>query len=487
MRLSRRPLSLALRLTLLFSIAAAIVFPVFGLVISQSMEHHFVSQDSDELKVIVSAVRDVLTSAPSEDVLSQLKQRFDDILVGHHDASLFLSANNGKLLYASPSPNLSSVDITTGKQDGQTTIRWWDAAGSPYTVTTRLISHAGPRDLRPLAIVAAVPFAEHQQFLVTFRRNLWLMIAGSIIVMGLMGWIAVRQGHAPLHDIVAWIRRISANELNTRLPPEGVPHELVDLVVSFNEMLQRVDAAFHRLADFNADIAHELRTPVTNLMTQTQVALSRARNIDEYREILYSNMEEYERMAQMVGDMLFLAQTDNRPQIKNFEELDLAVEVQALFDYYEGWAEERGVTLALEGAAMVTGDRSMLRRAFGNLLSNAIRHTPAGGTVRVKLDTSNANNTGIIVENPGPEIPPEHLAKLFDRFYRVDASRQRGGDGAGLGLAIVKAIVTAHGGQVGVVSTAGMTRFQISLPGPPASIVKTTVDTRICTADEASN
>ena len=484
MRLLRRPLSLALRLTLLFGVAAASVFPVFGWVISQSMEHHFVSQDADELKVIVHAVRDVLSSTHTEMNRTQLDQRFDDILVGHHDASLYITSQDGRTLYASPAPDLAAMAKTVewGTEDHK--VQRWRNTDATYTVLVQKMEDVGPATDRPYTIVSAVSFDDHLHFLAEFRRTLWLMIAGSIGVMALMGWIAVRQGHAPLRDIVAWIRRLSANELNTRLPPEGVPHELVDLVVSFNEMLQRVDAAFHRLADFNADIAHELRTPVTNLMTQTQVALSRARTIDEYREILYSNMEEYERMAQMVGDMLFLAQTDNQAQIKKVETLELADEVHALFDYYEGWAEERGVALTLEGTARASGERLMLRRAFGNLLTNAIRHTPAGGTVRVKLSVLNGD-ASIAVENPGPEIPPEHLTKLFDRFYRVDPSRQRGSDGAGLGLAIVKSIVTAHGGQVGVVSTAGRTRFLISLPGPPASIAETAVDTRMGTGDEA--
>ena len=172
-------------------------------------------------------------------------------------------------------------------------------------------------------------------------------------------------------------------------------------------------------------------------------------------------------MGQMVGVMLFLAHADNRPQIENIEEVNLADEALALFDFDEGWAEERGIVLALEGVAVARGDRLMLRRALGNLLSNAIRHTPAGGTVQVNLNTSN-DDIGIDVENPGPEIPTEHLPKLFERFYRVDSSRQRGGDGAGLGLAIVKSIVTAHGGKIEVVSADGCTRFRITLPRRPA-------------------
>jgi two-component system heavy metal sensor histidine kinase CusS len=259
------------------------------------------------------------------------------------------------------------------------------------------------------------------------------------------------------------MRLVSASEGARAIPPESVPRELGDLAASFNEMLRRVDESFRRLTNFNADIAHELRTPITNLMTQTQVLLSRVRTIEEYREILYSNMEEYERMAQMVGDMLFLAQQDNDVAARESAEIDLAAEVRGLFDYYEGWAEERGVSLVLEGDTRVEGDRRLVQRALGNLLSNAIRHTPAAGTVRVTL--SKRDGAAVVeVENPGIPIPADDLPKVFDRFFRVDPSRQRRGQGAGLGLAIVKSIVDVHGGKVEAASDETGTRFRIRLP-----------------------
>jgi two-component system heavy metal sensor histidine kinase CusS len=198
-------------------------------------------------------------------------------------------------------------------------------------------------------------------------------------------------------------------------------------------------------------------------MTQTQVALSSARSKDEYKEVLYSSLEEYERMAQMVGDMLYLAQTDNRLVKPGVENVNLANETQDLFDYFEAWAEERTVSLTQRGSAAISGDRLMLRRALSNLISNAIRHTPPGQTVCVFLQ-SDVDKVILSVENPGLAIPEEHLPRLFDRFYRVEPSRQRKGEGAGLGLAIVKSIVSAHGGSISVTSTREATRFQITLP-----------------------
>ena len=466
----RRPLSLATRLTLFFGIAAAIVFPIFGWVISESIESHFEEGDTDELELIADGIEDALSGVRFAGTLAPVQQRFDDILIGHHSASLYIAGADGRTVYKSRmSPDLSSVAEAAETEPEDSPVRRWNDMEHTYRVLIRRLSlsHGGNGEVYTIAV--AVPIDHHLEFLASFRRTLWLMIASSIAIMSLMGWFSVRQGHAPLRDIVARIRRISADKLNSGVPPESVPRELSDLAGSFNDMLVRVDEAFQRLSHFNADIAHELRTPITNLMTQTQVALSRARTVDEYREILYSNMEEYERMAQMIGDMLFLAQADNGACKAELTVVDLALEVRALLDYYEGWAEERGVALKLEGTAKVTADRLMLQRALGNLLSNAVWHTPAGRAVHVKLDTSDDGSVSIAVENPGTPIPPEHLSKLFDRFYRVDPSRQQSGEGAGLGLAIVKSIIDAHGGKIDVASDQRGTTFRITLPPPVAS------------------
>lgn len=460
MSASHRPLSLATRLTLLFGVTAAIVFPVFGWVISQSMERHFEEGDTRELEVIADAIQAALAEQLGRDDLQQFAQRFDDILVGHHSASLAIVDRDGHLAYASErSPRLAPWASEAAKMTGEVTMR--SQGGRTYRLLARPVQ-AWPGSAQ--AIVVAVPIDHHLEFLTTFRRTLWLMIASSIAIMSVMGWLAVRQGHAPLREIVGRIRRISGSELGGTIPPESVPRELTDLAESFNAMLARVNSSFRQLTNFNADIAHELRTPITNLMTQTQVALSKARTVDAYREVLYSNIEEYERMANMVGDMLFLAQSDNGAGLTEAAAVALGAEARSLLEYYEGWAEERGVTLALDGEAEAVGDRRMLQRALGNLISNAVRHTAAGGTVRTALEMPDGA-ARISVTNPGADIPSEHLPKLFDRFYRADAARARGDQGAGLGLAIAKAIVETHGGRIEVRSEAGLTTFTIYLPG----------------------
>ncbi len=455
-----RPTSLTLRLTLLFSAVATVVFLAFGWIIERSINEHFEIQDRKELEVVALAVKRSLATLQADDDLNAIKQRFDDMLVGHHNPLLYISNSTGKALYRSTEADLSQVPLPRSNHLSQRNITQWRDDDHHYRILIQQVTTQ--RDVYTIIIAVAIDF--HLQFITHFRHTLWLMVACGILIMGVMGWIAVRHGHRPLHKIVDQISRISANELNSRLTPEAVPAELTELAISFNELLQRMEEAFNRLSNFSADIAHELRTPVTNLMTQTQVVLSQARSTEEYQEILYSSMEEYERMAQMIGDMLFLAKTDNAQYPPNTEAIDLKSEVHNLFDYYEAWAEECHVSLALDGNAHIQGDRLMLRRALSNLLSNAIRHTPAEKRVTVTLSRPE-NAVLIVVQNPGSPIPAEHLAKLFDRFYRTDPSRQRSGDGAGLGLAIVKSIIEAHGGTIVATSDEIGTEFKITLPG----------------------
>jgi len=460
----RQPPSLTLRLTLLFAVAAAVVFTGFGWVIERSIERHFAIEDIAELESVAHAVSQTLSNYDATDNPLTLKQRFNDVLVGHHGTVLYITRPDGRTLFSSPhGPDLSSLNQTTFDDSTNGPVRLWRDAKHTYRVLTRRSVENTTTTRRFYTMSIAVAIDSHLRFLDHFRFTLWLMVASGTVLLGLMGWIAVRRGHAPLRSIVMQIHRISASELNTRLSPETVPRELTDLANSFNDMLARMEEAFQRLSNFSADIAHELRTPVTSLLTQTQVALSQSRSVDEYREILYSNIEEYEHMAQMVSDMLFLAKADNGQYQLNRIDIDLVKEIQDLFEYYEAWAEERGVSLTLRGNATIAADRLMLRRVLGNLLSNAIRHTPSNNTVHVRLEQLAGKTVSVSIENPGLVIPAEHIPRLFDRFHRVDASRHRGDEGAGLGLAIAKSIIDLHGGTIEADSTEERTRFQVTL------------------------
>lgn len=466
-RVKHRPASLTWRVTAFVGIATTVVFFAFGWLVVRSLEQHFAQQDAEEFKVVVESIQQALRDQPAGPDNAAWNRLLMSSVVGYQKIFFRVTDAAGKSVHATTGgPDLARLVAAAeaAPQINPESLQVWREGDKSYRgVVLRLqVNQISGSGIYTVAVATNMDF--HLRYTRNFERTLWLTTLVVCLIALLAAWLAVRQGHAPLRKISAKIRGISSERLHVRLKPEAVPIELAGLVASFNDMLERIEAGFGKLSNFSADIAHELRTPVTNLTTQTQVALGQTRSADEYREVLYSSLEEFERMGKMIGDMLFLAKAENDQHGLELVDVDIAHEVKGLFDYYEAWAEDREVSLKCEGyAAPVKANPPMLRRALGNLLTNAIRYTPRGSAVTVKLSAS-AQSTVICVQNPGEEIASVHLLRLFDRFYRVDPARQHKGEGAGLGLAIVKSIVESHQGVVRVASKDSMTRFEIELP-----------------------
>jgi two-component system heavy metal sensor histidine kinase CusS len=313
-----------------------------------------------------------------------------------------------------------------------------------------------------VVVGVATDISHHEQYMAGFRVTLWSFVTVAALLSGVLGALAVRRGLKPLQAMKRKAESITARRLDARLAVDAVPAELADLAATLNGMLARLEDSFCRLSDFSSDLAHEFRTPISNLMTQTQVMLSRPRTTAEYREVLASNMEEYERLSRMVADMLFIAKGDEGRIMPTRERLELAPLIGDLVEFHRLAAEEKNVVITREGQGAIRGDPLMIRRAVGNLLSNAIRHTPPGGRVAVAIRRAGMEKElAIDVINTGESISADHLPRLFDRFYRIGASRAGDGSHSGLGLAIVQSIVEAHGGSVAVDSADGTTRFSL--------------------------
>jgi two-component system heavy metal sensor histidine kinase CusS len=355
-----------------------------------------------------------------------------------------------------------------GAPEGEPKLMSWEQHGHVYRGFAAVVP-TDAAEIPRVVVAMAVATDEHHRFMIVLNRSLWIAIAAGIVLTAVLGWIAARRGLAPVWEMARVAHRVTASRLDDRLPVGMLPVELHELARAFNEMLSRLEDSFRRLSEFSSDLAHELRTPIGNMMTQTQVALSRSRTAEEYREVLYSNSEEFDRLARMIADMLFLAKADHGLIVPRSESVELASEVQELFEFYDALAEDRGVDLKLIGAGLVAGERLMIRRAISNLLSNAINHTPKGGTIVVQIEPIGTGEIKLSVDNPGEGIAPEHLSRVFDRFYRVDLSRKRSTEGAGLGLAITKSIMAAHRGSVDVLSEGGRTRFEIRFPPTAAA------------------
>ena len=237
-----------------------------------------------------------------------------------------------------------------------------------------------------------------------------------------------------------------------------MPSELAELVGAFNAMLGRLEESFQRLSDFSADLAHELRTPIHTLRMQTEVSLAKPRSDDEYRDLLASSLEEYERLSRIIGDMLFLAKAEHGLVAPGTGEVPLRGLCQRLVEYYGILAEN--LSLELRGDEVgVQGDQLMLERAIGNLLVNAIHHTPSGGQIVLTI-AREAERAAITVSNSGPPIPPDALGRIFDRFVRLNHDSE----GSGLGLAITRSIVRAHRGTIAVRTGERTTEFVIRIP-----------------------
>jgi two-component system heavy metal sensor histidine kinase CusS len=458
-------MSLTRRLTLMFVAATSTVLLLLGFVVARSVEQHFEDLDMMVLSGKMELIQQGLESVSSVDELTTFTHQLARSLVGHHGLEVMMLDTDHAVMFATAHANFPPDQVTT--LAAQTTVRpaLWQQGEQTYRVIAARLPIAtrdGAGQAIQLVVLTATDIGHHQTYMQDFLKTLWLFVACAAVGMALLGWALVRRGLAPLHAMREQAQVVTAQQLSHRLPVHSMPVELAALAQSLNDMLARLEDAFARLSDFSSDIAHELRTPVSNLMTQTQVVLSHPRDAAEYKATLESNAEELDRMARMIADMLLLAKSDNGLVLPNRETVDLADETRALFDYYDALAADKGLQLSLVGNAQVQADRLMLRRAIGNLLSNAVRHATPGSRLLVTLEDA-PEAAALSVENCGATIPPEYLDRVFDRFFRVDAARQRS-EGTGLGLAIAKSIVSAHGGTISVSSSASVTRFRFRLP-----------------------
>jgi two-component system heavy metal sensor histidine kinase CusS len=286
-------------------------------------------------------------------------------------------------------------------------------------------------------------------------------VAGAVVAAGTY-W-RVRGQLRPLADLAAQTRAISPGRLDQRLALADPAEELLPWVEQFNALMGRLEQSYAQLEGFNADVAHELRTPLASLIGHTELALSRERPVAELQETLVGNLEELQRLAAMVNDMLFLSQADRGATARRGAAVSLAALAANVVEFHEAAIEDAGVEVRIEGDVLAAIDEPLCKRAVSNLLGNAVRFAERGSQIVIRIAPDAAEQIEVTVCNAGPAIAPQHLSRLFDRFFRIDSARADGQSHHGLGLAIVAAIARMHAGRTLAESAAGTTRVGFTL------------------------
>lgn len=406
----------------------------------------FGARQDDALRQKEGILRHLLASEEAHPgATAQGRHALDDFLAGHENFRLQVTTADGHRIYPSA---LDAAPLAAARELRFEVAR---AADAPLQVLLRIDVQPDQALLNRLAITLALA-----------------ALAGAVVV-SLGGFVLVHLGLAPVRQMAAQTRQLSATTLHQRLDGTGQPAELLPLVEQFNALLGRLEKAYAQMEGFNADVAHELCTPLATLLASNELAL-RKRGRDrspqgggEVAEVLSSNLEELHRLTGIVSDMLFLSQADRGAPARRAPVASLAAVAAQVADYHEAALQDAGLTLQVVGDAAGEFDVPLLHRALSNLIGNATRYAAAGSAVRVCITPLPGGGVQLVVENTGPDVHPQVLERLFDRFFRADAARSHGPTNHGLGLAITDAIARMHGGRTVATSAGGVTRIGLEL------------------------
>ncbi|MFO0938352.1 MAG: heavy metal sensor histidine kinase [Gemmataceae bacterium] len=447
-------LSLAARLTIWYAGSAfVLILAAVGfmyLILARNLDREDDGQIADQVRVM----RDLLVERPGD--LVAVRQEAEQEFQSRQHTQVYIRLLDGGGRVLVETPGLESLLVQMEFPRPVTYLGRGEERkaknGKPFRVMSVRMESVTQEGTEYI-IQAAMDRSSEAELLADYRRNIWPVLTAGLLLCILVGYQIARRGLLPVRLVIDTARRIDMANISERIVADSLPADLIDLAVTFNRMLDRLEGSFTRLDQFSADIAHELRTPVNNLRGEVEVALCNPRSHEQYRELLASNLEECERLTRLIESLLFLARAENpKTQIVK-ESIDVGIELATVCDYYEAVASEKGIKLIVVVSGLVQAElnRPLFQRAVGNLVENALSHTPQGGTITL---SSHINDTLAVVEviDSGTGIPKAHLSHIFDRFYRADSARNSSAGNVGLGLSIIKSIVDLHGGKVEIVS-----------------------------------
>lgn len=437
----RKPHSLSRWLSCWLAVQSFIGLGLVCVIVYGATSLNFSARQAEELRQKQEVIRHLVREIATQEDLPSLRHKLDDFFVGHADLKLRLTGDADTPLYTTPSTPAARADLRRVEFE----------IPSQWSLTTLLraeLALDSSSDTRLLRHLAWTLFAS--------------ALAGAVVVSAGGAWF-VRRALFPVRDLARQAAELNPENVGQPLDGSAQAQELQPLVAQFNALLVRLDTAYQQLEGFNADVAHELRTPLATLIGETELALSRERSIPELRDVLGSNLEDLQRLTGLVNDMLFLSRADRGERARRRFVGSVSARAAEVVEFHDAALQEAGVRVRVRGDSGGDFDTALLRRALSNLLANATRFAERGSVIDIDIEPDATGGIRLSVSNDGPVIPAEHLPRLFDRFHRVDGAREHGETNHGLGLAIVAAIARMHGGAVFARSTTDRTTVGLTL------------------------
>lgn len=455
------PHTLRGRLTVLIILSTSVILALSGLALYEALRSRIESSAAEQIDGITAALRQHLAKVGTLTDVRLNRDLWIDQLHGHSDMDLAILDSTGNVLVGTRGLRFDASLLSTAAASAAISI---EPARSSLRYSISTVRLAGPG----APVVRVVVQYDRAEDLSNLRAHAYTIVVievCGVVLAAVLAYGIAGLGLNPLRRFAVRAEQMSTSRLAHPVQELHVSGELRELEHAFNGMLARLDESFTRLGQFSSNLAHDMRTPLTNLQAAAQVALSQPRSADEYQAVIESSIDEYQRLSHMIEDMLFIARAEQAGQSLDIRRLDAADEAERVAGYYEALAEDAGVSIVVRGRASVEADLSLYQRALSNLLSNALKYAPRGSAITIEC-RQQGEATLIEVSDVGEGIHPRHLARIFERFYRIDPSRQNSASGTGLGLAIVKSIMDNHGGECGVDSLPGtLTTFWLRFPG----------------------